>query len=190
MPDIFSKSVAIKLKVLGWYQIIGGAIGVLLTIWLLARTQAVSGLLILLFMVAFCLYGLSITAGKKLLGSQYDTGLKLSIINQMLQVFSFLFLGYGFMYVSGLVLSGNIKYNVGEDGNGLRMGVDFGLFSKWNFDINSNNRSFLFSMNFLAVYLLYFIYRLRQRINFEFKQYQLLETENDADESNSNDNEL
>jgi len=173
MYNFLSKSVATKLKVLGWYQIAGGAIGVLLTIWLLAHTQTINGLLILLFMVAFCLYGLSIIAGKKLLGSQYNSGLTLSMINQFLQVFSFLFLGYGFMYVSGMALSGSIRYNVSEVGEGLKLGFDFGLFSKWNFNINSDNRSFDFTVNFLAIYLLYYTYRLRQETQSELKRSKL-----------------
>jgi hypothetical protein len=95
MSDLFSKSIATKLRVLGWYQIIGGVIGVLLTLWLFVKMQTLSGLVILLFIIAFGLYGLSITAGKKLLGAQYKLGLRLSIINQVLQIVGFLFLGYG-----------------------------------------------------------------------------------------------
>jgi hypothetical protein len=187
MSDLLAKSIAIKLKVLGWYQIIGGAIGVLLTLWLFVKMQALSGLVILLFMVAFGLYGLSITAGKKLLGSQYETGLKLSIINQLLQIISFLFLGYGFMYVSGMALSGSISYNVGEYGNGFKLGFDFGILSKWNIDINSDNKSFNLGVNFLAIYILYFIYRLRQKIQIEFTQQELPQN-NDLDNDLASNN--
>jgi hypothetical protein len=186
MPDLFSKSIAIKLRVLGWYQIIGGAIGVLLTLWLFVKMQTLSGLIILLFIIAFGLYGLSITAGKKLLGAQYQTGLKLSMINQFLQIVSFLFLGYGYMYVSGMALSGNISYNVGGYGSGFKLGFDLGIFSKWNIDINSDNRSFNVSVNFLAIYLLYFIYRLRQKINDELKTSEISQVTYMGNDLNAN----
>jgi hypothetical protein len=92
------------------------------------------------------------------------------------------------MYVSGMVLSASISYNVGENGNGFKLGFDLGIFSKWNIDINSDNRSFNFSVNFLAIYLLYFIYRLRQKIYDEFKTSeitQVTEMGNDLDTNNA-----
>ncbi|WP_448701831.1 hypothetical protein ACFGVR_06210 [Mucilaginibacter sp. AW1-3] len=175
MQDKLSRGTTIRLKILGWYQIIGGIAGLILTIWLLVRTETITGLIALLFLTAFGLYVFSIYCGKLLLGNGYNKGLSLSNVNQALQIVNFLFLGYGFMYISGVMLIGSIKY-----GGGFSMGFNFGFNSIWQFSIHSDDRSFALGVNFVAIYLLFFVANLRERIAGDKQDQAVTETEDAA----------
>lgn len=67
MLPFISKKSNIKLKILAWYQIIGGIAGLLITIWLLARTGQINGLILLILLFASGLYVFSIYCGRLLL---------------------------------------------------------------------------------------------------------------------------
>jgi len=162
MTNEISKAIKIGLKTLGWYQIIGGIMGLLLTIYLLAKTGGITGVAMLLYLAAIGLYVFSIYSGRLLLGKRYETGLSFTIVNQLLQIFNFLVLGYGYFYISGAFLMGAISVNHTD---GFKMGLDFGLTSKWRLDWNSDDTSFELGVNFLAVYLSYFAYNLRKKIS-------------------------
>jgi hypothetical protein len=167
MQTLFSKNINNKLNFLGVYQILGGVLGLMLTIWLLTRVAQMTALIALLFLLAFVLYALSTCCGILLLGRQYSVGLKLSILNQVLQIGSFQFLGYAFLYISGCFLNLGIGYGVGNLASGLKMGFDFGLMSKWQLSIASHNHSFALYVNLVAIYLIYFIDKLRGSIKAE-----------------------
>ncbi|MFI5162037.1 MAG: hypothetical protein ACHQHN_12220 [Sphingobacteriales bacterium] len=108
-PSFISKKSKIKLKVLGWYQIIGGIAGVLVTIWIVTQLGQVNSWLILIILFVLCLYAFSIYTGRLLLTSRYPTGLKLSIINQAMQILQFAVVGYAFLYVWGLMFTIGIQ---------------------------------------------------------------------------------
>lgn len=163
MSKKLSKAVNIRLKILCWYQIFGGVTGLLLAIWLLAHTNIINGLALILYITAFALYSFSLYTGKLLLGDHYEKGLKLSIVNQSLQIGGFLILGFGYLYIAGIMLVGNIGYYVGDSGNGFNIGFNFGFTSKWRFDIASSDHSFSLSINFVAIYLTWFSYKLLYR---------------------------
>ena len=167
MPPFLSKKSAIKLKILGWYQIVGGAFGVLLTFWLLAKTEQVSGLLLILYLAAFSLYAFSVWCGRLLLTDKYIKGLNLTIVNQAMQIISFTMLGYAFMYVSGAMLLGQIEID-----HGFTMGFHFGLSSEWRIYFQSDDRSFNLAINFVAIYLLYFTDKLHTTIKNEKAGYE------------------
>jgi hypothetical protein len=166
-----SKKTKIKLKILAWYQIVGGILGILLSFWLLAHTDPISGLILILYLIAFGLYVFSIYCGRLLLIDKYSTGLNLSIINQALQILSFSMFGYSFMYVSGMMFLGEIT--MFQDDNGFRLGLhflssgkelfvgfNFFPFSQWRLFFNSEGTPFQLAINFLAIYLIYFGYKL------------------------------
>jgi hypothetical protein len=167
MQTIFSKNINNKLNYLGIYQLIGGVLGLMLTIWLLTQVGQMTTLIALLFLLAFVLYAFSICCGVLLLGTQYSVGLKLSMLNQVLQIGSFQFLGYAYLYISGCFLNLGIGYSVGNSASGLKMGFDFGLMSKWQLSIASQNHSFALYVNLVAIYLIYFIDKLRGAIKTE-----------------------
>src|SRR4051794_7907039 len=98
------KNKGTKLKVLGYYQIVGGIAGLAITIYLIAQTATITGLILLLYLIALGLYSFSIYCGTQVLKSKKHS-LNISLINQYLQLISFAILGYGFKYISGLLLS-------------------------------------------------------------------------------------
>ena len=152
----------LKLKIFGWYQIIGGIVGLLITIWLLAHTGQINGLLLLFILIAFGLYGFSIYCGRLLLTDNYSRGLGLSVINQVLQIIHFAMLGYAYQYASGLMFELGMGIN-----HGLKFNFNFALNSIWQLSIGTNNRSFLLAINLVAIYWLYFIEKLRIAIKQE-----------------------
>jgi hypothetical protein len=165
-PDFISKKSKLRLSLLGWYQIFGSISGLLLTMWLLTQTRQLNSLVVLLFLLAFTLYGFSASCGIFLLGPRYKLGLKLSLLNQVVQIVSFAFIGYSYLYTSGAAINCGIGYS----GNGpLAAGFnfDFQLMSKWQFSVASSDHSFRLTFNVLAIYMVYFIDKLSGTINSE-----------------------
>jgi lipoprotein signal peptidase len=81
ITDNFSK----KVKFVAYYQIIGGAIGNLLSLWLMIKYNG--GILLLLG--TFGLYTYSMYCGKLLLEGKIIEGLRFSSINQAIQTINF-----------------------------------------------------------------------------------------------------
>lgn len=181
MQPFLSKKSKIKLKIFGWYQIIGGVVGVLLTLYLLALTDQLTGLMMILYLIAFGLYSFSIYSGRILLGNNHERGLNLSILNQAMQVVSFTLLGYGFMYVSGMMFLVSIKAEAG-----VKINFNFSFTSTWHLYFKSDDSTNEFAINFLAIYLIYFADKLRLITKNEANDYQetqLINTNSDiADE--------
>ena len=166
-PFISSKS-KIKLKILGWYQIVGGIIGILMTVWLLAHTGQINGLMLLLLLIAFGLYGFSIYCGR-LLFKDYAQGLKLSVINQAIQIIHFAMLGYAYQYISGLMFEIGLSKKPGFN---LIFNFNFALSSTWQLSVGTSDRSFILAINLMAIGWLYYIEKLKitlktEQLNFE-----------------------
>jgi hypothetical protein len=176
IPGFISKKSKLRLNLLGWYQILGGISGLSLTIWLLTQTRQFNALVVILFLLALTLYGFSVCCGILLFGHRYKAGLKLSIVNQVLQVVSFAFIGYAYLYSSGAAINLGVAYSSSEP---LRAGFnfDFGLMSKWQFSIAADDHSFRLTFNVLAIYLVYFIDKLSRTIEGEKLNRQLADAE-------------
>lgn len=145
-----------KLKALGIYQIIGGIIGIGLTLGLL-NLSAASILLFLIVLLALALYSYSIYCGMLLLQKRKD-GLLHSKINQLLQVASIAVLGYAYQYTSGVFLS--IGIDLTESFN-LRFNAGI---SSWQININTDNPALIVNLNLLAVFLITAIDKFRKKI--------------------------
>lgn len=158
MENILNKDIKSKIKGLAIYQIAGGIIGIGLTIWLIAQTVTITGLVILIFILAAGLYSLSIYCGQQLLKGKIKSGLKLSTINQALQVINFAVLGFAFKFVAGLILSIGIDYT-----NDFNFTFNFSL-SEFQFNINSDKELVTVGFNVVAIYLVYLIDKLQQEI--------------------------
>ncbi|NVO84076.1 hypothetical protein [Hymenobacter terrestris] len=147
-----------KIKRLAYYQIFGGVIGIILIIWLIAQTVTITGILILIFIFAAGLYSFSIYCGNHLLKEETEIGLKLSIINQALQVINFSVSGFAFKFVAGLALIASIDYT-----DDFKFTFNFSL-SESQFTINSEEEFIIMGFNMVAIYLVYFIDKLQQEI--------------------------
>lgn len=137
------KQVEKEIRILGYYQLIGGILGM--------GTIAVSSIVIerILFLVIMALpFLLSIYAGTQCLRNKSNQ-LFISKINQALQVISFSLGGFGFSYCAGVYLGIGI-----ETTNDFIFKFNFGL-STMNFTINSLSETSFILTNLVAFYLVY-----------------------------------
>ena len=145
-----SESILLKSKVLAFYEIIGGLVGIGLTLYIIIKLTAFPTLLLFLLFIAFALYIFSIICGVTLL-KNLKSGYKLSRFNQFLQIVNFSMLGFGFHYISGLFMT--IGMDLSEHFN---INVNWGT-SSWNFDFNNNQGINYFSINIIAIIIAIFI---------------------------------
>jgi hypothetical protein len=145
------------LKALSLYQLIGGVIGIGFTIYLIANTNPLPALLLLIMLFAIGLYVYSIYCGVILLKNA-SIGLKLSKINQILQVFHFTLFGYSFKYISGVHFSPGIDLT-----ESLKFQLNFS-FSAWQVNINSGEPDAIISLNLVALFLIAFIDKVLHRL--------------------------
>ena len=138
------KNIPVTLKLVGWLQIVGGLTGLGLVAYLMLQTGTINGPVLLIFMIGLGLFSYSIYAGKRLLTDQHKiTGIVLSIINQVLQIFQWSMFGHGFSYSSGGELTLSIK--------GLAVNFHFSaIMSTFKMAINSDDE-FFFKINLMAI---------------------------------------
>lgn len=146
-----------RIAFLAYYQIVGGAIGIIFLIWLIATTFPVQGTGILSLLLMAIFFGFSIFCGWLLLEKRTETGLTLSKTNQVLQIFGVIFSGFTFEYVAGLMLSPIINLE-----NGFSFTFNFAI-SKLELFINGNNNAARVEFNLVAIYLVYFIHQLQRK---------------------------
>ena len=131
---------------LGTYQILGGLIGVYLSLDLLKSTDLNTVLLLTLVIIGFSLNLFSIICGG-LLFFKYEYGLRISRINQILQIFSFSFSGYSYQFVAGFFLCATIDFT-----NGFWLDGKMGL-STWQISINQDDNNQIILLNIIAILL-------------------------------------
>ena len=105
-------------RLLSFYQIIGGFLGIILIVWALISLSQVQtkGNMFILIGAAFLpmlLYIFSVLCGIVLLKNK-NKGINLSLINQLLQVVNISNYGFGFKYISGFYMTGGIDLINGD----------------------------------------------------------------------------
>ncbi|PWG82687.1 hypothetical protein [Pararcticibacter amylolyticus] len=96
-----------RMKGIGYYEITGGLIGIFITIRMLAYEPALTGINLLLYLLAASLFCFSIYCGNLLRKSNIK-GIKLSTWNQILQVFQIKISVGAFIYCSGINVGAGI----------------------------------------------------------------------------------
>ncbi|WP_161889477.1 hypothetical protein [Pontibacter russatus] len=146
-----------QVTALALYQIIGGILGILLTLWVMFRGELVLTQQVLRFsLFAAALFMFSILCGRMLFRNP-PRGLVLSLLHQVLQVVYFTFGEYGFQYVAG-----------------LRIGFGFDMVGSWTFKFRVALSSFQFDfgnatgqkfigINLVALFLIFWIERLLEQ---------------------------
>lgn len=158
MENYLSKDNIVKINILGLYQIIGGVIGMGLTLWLILGLVTIPGRLIMLICIAIALYSYSIYCGTLLLKKNI-TGLKHSLINQYLQIVNFTILGFTFQYVSGAYLT--VGFEIADSFNILfASGI-----STWKITISGETQTLQSNFNLVALFFIIYIARLNKSIN-------------------------
>ncbi len=148
-----------KIKALGIYQVAGGIIGLGLTLWSMAGyINNIEYLLFILFSIALGLYIYSVYCGILLLKNS-KAGLKHSLINQGLQMVSFSFFGFAFQYIAG------VYFTIGIDlTDGFYAKFKTG-FSSWQIIVNNDEQLLFVNVNLVAIFLIFFIEKLKKRIS-------------------------
>ncbi|HYG38633.1 MAG TPA: hypothetical protein VD908_08445 [Cytophagales bacterium] len=141
------KNTSLTLKIISWLQIIGGVTGIWLMAYLMLQTETITGPLLLIFLIGLGLFTYSIYSGGRLLkDSDKSTGIILSIINQIFQLFQWSMFGFGLSYSSGAELVLGIE--------GVSFNFNFAaVMSNFNMSINNDN-GFFIKINLLAVFII------------------------------------
>ena len=149
------KNKNLYIRVLSWYQMLGGIIGVFLIIWILISVHLLFVEQYFLIIFVALLYLFSILCGLLLLKNE-KKGLKISVVNQILQIISFSILGYAFKYISGLYIS------FGVDLTNFSVGLYFGT-SSWQLLINMETTTCELYINIIPLFLLNYIFKLKKQ---------------------------
>ena len=156
MENNFTKDMDSKLKILGYYQIIGGVCGIGLTTWVIMTLNSTELLLLILMLMPLALYIFSVYCGVLLLKRNIE-GLKYSLINQYLQLLNFSMLGITYQYTSGIFISAGIDLT-----EVLRFNFNAGLLA-WKVAISTADaHKFIVNFNFVALFLVFFIEKLKK----------------------------
>ncbi|MBP6620553.1 MAG: hypothetical protein KA188_09910 [Leadbetterella sp.] len=140
-----------RIKRLAYYQIAGGILGVLVLIFALFQMETLDLQVIGVFTMASVFFSFSIYCGLLLTKPNHLLGLRLSKINQLVQVFSFNLFGLALKYISGICLGFFLK-----DNSEFFIGFNFSL-STFEILLKSSPEEISVGVNLLAVYLIYHI---------------------------------
>jgi hypothetical protein len=142
------KSTTLTLQIISWLQIAGGVTGLGLMAYLMLRTETINGAILLILLIGLGLFSYSIHAGKRLLtDEEKGTGIVLSIINQVVQLFQWSMFGYGLSYSSGAEITLGIE--------GLTFKFNFAaVVSTFKMAINSDD-GFFIKVNLIAILVIF-----------------------------------
>jgi len=160
-----------KLNILGYYQSIGGIVGLLFTLYILLNQSIINGPTVVLYLVALGLMTYSIYCGFLLIKKQYEKGINLSMINQALQIIGFGILGYSFKFTSGLLLGLTVDFT-----NDFIIGLNFNV-TTWKMNWNSDPDLTYISINFVAIFILGFIFKGKEKFDNKTNEIELINNE-------------
>lgn len=147
---------------LGWYQLVGGSVGVIVALYLICFLREISALTIAVNVLTLLCFAYSILCGIYCL-KQKPNALMFSLINQILQFIGFAVWGFAFYYVAGIYLS------IGLDmSKSTKLIFNFGL-SKFDLSINSEPERVEISINLIALFFIIWIDKLVRKSKVENK---------------------
>jgi hypothetical protein len=139
-------------KMIGWYEIVGGSLGIIVIARIALRTAVFQQLVTAsIFSVFAVLYLLSILAGMMLL-RRIKGAERISMAVQLIQIPQFIIHGIGYSFIAGAKFV--FLFYTGF-GTGARINV--GVFSEFNFYIHSGMSGFLAAINFVPAMLIYIL---------------------------------
>lgn len=160
----------IKIKFIGLFQIIGGIIGLGMLTWLASIQREINLSLILLIAFIIFLYCYSILCGILLFRNPVP-GLRLTFINQVLQVFQIALLGHAYKYLSGfgLVIGCDLT-------DKFVFSFDF-EFSSFLMHFDTGNETRFLKFNTVAIFLSYYSIVLLERYQAIMKEREIIDIE-------------
>ena len=154
----FPSKINTKIKILGIYQILGGAYGTYFNLAFLNTHSQLPDLIILLFSIAIFLYCYSIVCGIFIF-TKKDIQLKYTLINQYLQLISFSILGYAFQYASGIYLYIGVIFT-----DNINFKATAGI-TTWQIMFNTDSNVMEVYLNIVPVFIIIFIDRIKRQIS-------------------------
>ena len=145
-------------QVIGWYQIIGGAVGLVFTLLMLfGGIEASSGLWLILLLLAIgaALFATSVTAGILLL-RKHPMAMRVSQVAQMAQIPQLMLGGTAYYFVAGAKFT-LLIYQMFNTG----FRVDFGLYSQFNFQFGASSGFFIVGINIVPIIVLWLLKRIK-----------------------------
>lgn len=139
------------------YQIFGGILGLALAGRALPQLQSLGEANLYLVFIAGLLYLYSVICGFVLFKNP-QPGLNFSLINQLLQVLSFVIGTFAYNFVAGFKLGIGILFFPAWE---LKLNLSL---SSFQFIINEDTGQVLVGINLLALLLVYFIERLKEKV--------------------------
>ncbi|POY37340.1 hypothetical protein C3K47_06125 [Solitalea longa] len=154
------------MRFIGYYQIVGGIIGIFGTLGLFIDEHALGGLHILFYALGFSLFSFSIYCGNLLRKTELK-GLTLSFWNQAVQILQFCIFSIAFSYFSGARISFGFEWTES-------FGPDI-IFSISSFSVKytpHHTDEFYLYINIVPIIIISYLIKLEE--DFE-KRKQLLE---------------
>ena len=143
------------------YQIIGGIIGFLFTLYLLFTTDLSkyqNGIGYLSMLTPFLFFGFCIYSGIILNKKNYVQGLKLVFISLLMQLIAFDVFGLFYSAINGIGI--NLTLNLTND---VIAGFDF-YPSQFLLALNSNSAIFIVKINLITIAMLFYTAEIFQKI--------------------------
>lgn len=156
MNDEPIKAINKEVNFLAGYQIVGGLIGVVLITYMMAPLEEINFYYISIMTFGLLLYVFSFLCGLFVF-LRKSFSLKISLINQALQVIGFSLFGYGFEFVAGASFDIFFDYN-----DGLDITTSLG-FCNWHLLLNNDTGVIQVSINIVAIAMIIFILYLRKQ---------------------------
>jgi hypothetical protein len=153
---------------LGVYQIIGGCIGLFLSLKFILKSAEIPLHLQLIFIPVITLYSYSIISGI-LIFKNKNLGIIHSMANQSLQLLSFSLFGFAFQFYSGLAIK--LTWVLTESAFPY---LNFGI-SSWEFRISDDAGIRTIGLNIIPVIFLLYIMRQRKLTKEGHLKKQILE---------------
>jgi hypothetical protein len=139
-----------KTKILAFYQIITGVLGLLFLLLFNITSSST------IFVIIIGLYSFSIYSGYLLLTKKLKKGLDMTLYNQLFQVFGFGISGFTFEYFSGIFLSLGLNFT-----NDTIINYNAG-FSTWILNLGSNDNLFI-NINIIAIIIILYTLNLKDK---------------------------
>jgi hypothetical protein len=147
------RNTVLTLKIIAWWQIIGGILGMAVMAYIMLHTDTVTGPVLLLILIGVGLFGFSIFSGKKIITDiEKSSGIIYSIINQSIQLLQWSVLGYKLVYSSGL------QVTIGIQKSSLVFNFN-ALMSEFSIAIKSDEDFFL-RLNISALLLVFVLFNI------------------------------
>lgn len=146
------KDLVKKIHFLGYFQAIGGLLGFLLTVIDIITNNSVP----IRTYIGSLVFGFSLYCGYCLLSEKYESGLKLSLVNQFMQVLSFSVFGLSYGYISSLGLI--LIFDVTQD-------IIFNLQIRFiEFELFTGNPSTYIGVNLASIIFINYIFKWQKKL--------------------------